>query len=205
MKYDKKSGLPILGWRDAQRTAHYLRNEAEIQEIGSMLPDFIGGISTGLTWKNWNVRVGLDMRFGGYVASYNSRYGTAYGFTENSLKGRPGHGGVEWTSKYDGIAYRDGVIPNGILPEGTKITQPDKSVYTVGKGGVSDAGDSQCAPSISHISQIKRVTCLIKQTNHHLLSPYHRRNRDTQVNVFAGHIDRELTILRNSMLINFEI
>ena len=142
LKYDKKSGLPILGWRDAQRTAHYLRNEAEIQEIGSMLPDFIGGISTGLTWKNWNVRVGLDMRFGGYVASYNSRYGTAYGFTENSLKGRPGHGGVEWTSKYDGIAYRDGVIPNGILPEGTKITQPDKSVYTVGKGGVSDAGES---------------------------------------------------------------
>ena len=142
LKYDEESGLPVLAWRDSNRGSHYLRNEAKIQDVGSMLPDFLGSVSTGLKYKNWALSVSLDMRFGGYVASYNSRYGTAYGFTENSLKNAPGHGGVTWTSKFDGKTYHDGIIPEGILPSGTAITQPDGSVYTVGGSGLSSAGES---------------------------------------------------------------
>lgn len=142
LKYDETSGQPMLVWTDSQRRSHLLRNEAEIQEVGSMMPDFLGSVSTGLRWKNWALSVSLDMRFGGYVASYNSRYGTAYGFTENSLKGAPGHGGISWTSKYDGVTYNDGIIPEGIIPSGTTITQADGSVYTVASGGVSNAGES---------------------------------------------------------------
>ena len=36
----------------------------------------------------------------------------------------------------------DGIIPQGIIPQGTQITQPDGSIYTVGAGGVSSAGQS---------------------------------------------------------------
>jgi iron complex outermembrane receptor protein len=142
VKIDKESGLPVLGWMDSSRTAYQSRNMSEISEIGSMVPDFLGGVSTTFRYKDWSLFVGLDMRFGGYVASYNSRYGTAYGFTKNSLSGAPGHGGVTWTSAYDGKTYSDGVIPNGIISAGTKITQPDGSVYTVSKGGTSSAGES---------------------------------------------------------------
>ncbi|MCC8155129.1 MAG: SusC/RagA family TonB-linked outer membrane protein [Tannerellaceae bacterium] len=142
VKYDEKSGLPILVWTDSSRRAHYYRNEEEIVEIGSMVPDFLGSVSTNLTYKNWSLYVGLDMRFGGYVASYSSRYGTAYGLTENSLNGRSGYGGLTWTSQYDGLTYNDGVIPNGIIPAGTQITQANGSIYTVTSGGVSDAGQS---------------------------------------------------------------
>ena len=141
-KFDKSSGLPMLVWTDGTRRSHYLRNEAEIVEIGSMIPDFLGSVSTGLKYKNWSLSVSLDMRFGGYVASYNSRYGTAYGYMETSLEGTPGHGGVTWTSAYDGKTYNDGVIPQGIIPSGTQITQSNGSVYTVGSGGISTAGES---------------------------------------------------------------
>jgi iron complex outermembrane receptor protein len=132
----------MLVWMDGARRSHYLRNEAEIVEIGPSIPDFLGSFSTGLRYKNWSLNVSLDMRFGGYVASYNSRYGTAYGFTKQSLNGAPGHGGLTWTSKYDGLVYHDGVIPEGIIPAGTNIKQADASYYTVGSGGVSTAGES---------------------------------------------------------------
>lgn len=148
LKYDEESGLPMLSWSDTDRRSYLFRNEAEIQEIGSMLPDFLGSVSTGLKYKNWSLSASFDMRFGGYVASYNSRYGTAYGFTENSLEGAPGHGGVSWTSKFDGKTYHDGVVPQGILPQGTTILQPHKTekgediYYTVSSGGVSSKGES---------------------------------------------------------------
>ncbi|MDH6303516.1 iron complex outermembrane receptor protein [Parabacteroides sp. PF5-5] len=142
LKFDKSSGLPILVWTESMRRANYLRNEAEIYEIGSMVPDFLGSVSTNLKYKNFSLYVGLDMRFGGYVASYNSRYGTAYGYTKKSLDGTPGHGGVSWTSGYDGLTYHDGVVPSGLFPTGTTITQPNGSVYTVQSGGVSKEGES---------------------------------------------------------------
>ena len=142
VKIDESSGLPMLVWTDSQRRAHLLRNESEIVELGSMVPDFLGSVNTSLSYKNWTLSVALDMRFGGYVATYNGRYGTAYGFMETSLDGQPGHGGISWTSNYDGKTYEDGVIPQGIIPSGTQITQPNGSVYTVGSGGVSTAGES---------------------------------------------------------------
>jgi iron complex outermembrane receptor protein len=142
LKIDKSSGMPVLVWTESMKRANYLRNEAEIHEIGSMIPDFLGSVSTNLKYKNWSLYVGLDMRFGGYVASYNSRYGTAYGYTKNSLNGSPGHGGITWTSKFDGKTYHDGVVPEGIFAEGTTIAQADGSTYTVGTGGISNAGES---------------------------------------------------------------
>ena len=141
VQIDESSGLPMLVWTDSERRSHLYRNE-EVVEIGSMIPDFLGSVSTSLRYKNWSLSVALDMRFGGYVASYANRYGTAYGWTESSLDGRSGHGGVTWTSSYDGLTYGDGVIPQGIIASGTTITQADGSIYTVGSGGVSTAGES---------------------------------------------------------------
>ena len=44
------------------------------------------------------------------------------------------HGGVTYTSRWDGITYDDGIIPEGIFPKGTKIPQPEGDPYTVGDG-----------------------------------------------------------------------
>lgn len=143
IQYDEKSGLPMLNWVDTGRGAHYLRNGSEIKEIGSINPDFLGGIGSTLKYKDWSLHIGLDMRFGGYVASYNSRYGRAYGFTETALYGAPGHGGLTWTSKYPGAGvYDDGIIPEGIIAAGTEITMPQGGKYYVKAGSVSSTGET---------------------------------------------------------------
>ncbi|BEH00568.1 SusC/RagA family TonB-linked outer membrane protein [Bacteroides sedimenti] len=132
---DEKTGLPILKWSDSNRYAYYARS-GKVEEVGSMIPDFLGSLSTSLSYKNWSINASFDMRFGGYVASYGSRYGTAYGYTKASLRySAPEYGGTTWTSKFDNLTYDDGVIPEGIFPAGTKITQADGSSYTVATGG----------------------------------------------------------------------
>lgn len=128
-------GEVILNWRDDYRAAYAARSGVA-EEVGSMIPDFLGSMSTGLKYKNWNLRVALDMRVGGLVASYTNKYGMAYGVTESSLRGRDSeHGGISWTSKYadsNGVTFHDGVIPQGVFADGTKVTGVDGNSYEVG-------------------------------------------------------------------------
>lgn len=144
-KIDKASGKKVLVWNDYERSAYYDRSR-EVQEVGDMTPDFLGSLATGLRWKNLNLRVAIDARIGGMVASYSNRYGTANGFSETSLRYRDAaHGGMTWTSKFNGttadpigsagITYNDGMIPDGIFLPGTILTAVNGSKYTVPAGG----------------------------------------------------------------------
>ena len=136
------SGKNILQWRDGQRAAQTMRS-GRIEEVGSILPKFLGSVNTSFRYKNFTLSASFDMRFGGKVASYGSHYGNAYGYLKSSLAGRDAaHGGLTWTSAYDGVTYDDGVIPDAIILSGTKITQPDGSKYIVGAGSVSPNGES---------------------------------------------------------------
>ena len=135
-KIDKTSGLPVLnmGYYNNYHTPYYQRS-GTVEEVGNMMPDFLGGINTTLRWKRFTLSASFDMRFGGKVASFNSLYGTAYGYTKTSLQYRDKkHGGIEYTSKWDGAKYEDGMVPNGIVLAGTKISTPDGGTYTVGSG-----------------------------------------------------------------------
>ena len=114
----------------------YYQRSGEAEIIGSLVPDFLGSVSTSLTYKNWSLRALFDMRFGGYVASYANRYGTAYGFSETSLKWRDlENGGMTYTSIWDGQTYHDGIIPVGLIEGGISIPLPDGTSYTVAEGG----------------------------------------------------------------------
>ena len=129
------SGLPVLyNWQSNYGTTLY-RRSGKVEEVGNSVPDFLGSINTGLRFKRFQIRASFDARFGGYVASYPAHYGTAYGYMYTALEGADAaHGGITYTSRWDGITYDDGVIPEGIFPKGTNIPQPDGSVYTVGDG-----------------------------------------------------------------------
>lgn len=118
---DPTTKLPILSYSNTLHTA-YNRRSGTVEEVGSMLPDFLGSVNTSLKYKNLSVHVALDCRFGGYVASYNSRYATAYGFSGTSLNYRKG---LEWTSNFSdckGMSFSDGFIPNGVFASGTTVT-----------------------------------------------------------------------------------
>ena len=130
------SGLTVLGFANnvAYRTP-FIRRSGKVEEIGNSVPDFLGSINTGIRFKRFQVRASFDARFGGYVASYPSHYGVAYGYLEAALRGADAdHGGVTYVSSWDGKTYDDGVIPDGIFKTGTSIPQPDGSTYTVGTG-----------------------------------------------------------------------
>ncbi|MCF0179752.1 MAG: SusC/RagA family TonB-linked outer membrane protein, partial [Bacteroidales bacterium] len=137
--YDQESGLPVLDMRywNNYRTP-LIKPTGQVQEVGNSVPDFLGGINTSLRWKNLTLSASFDMRFGGKVASYNSRYGTAYGYTEASLEGRGlNNGGIEYVSRYDGLTYQDGMMPNAIVPTGTTFSGYNGGDYTVGSGKYS--------------------------------------------------------------------
>jgi len=138
VKIDKATGQKVLS------TAYYDYNDfhavyyeraGEVQEVGSLQPDFLGGINTTLAYKDFSLRVGLDMRFGGHIAAYNSRYGTAYGYLEDSMYARDSeNGGMTFTSIWDGRTYHDGLVPDGLIPGGTKMPIPGGQ-YVVPEGG----------------------------------------------------------------------
>ena len=120
------SGLPVLtNWNTSQGTVWYQRN-GKVEEIGNSVPDFLGSINTGIRFKRLQIRASFDARFGGYVASYPSHYGTAYGYLAKSLVGADAaHGGITYTSRWDGLTYDDGVIPEGVFLNGTALPQPN--------------------------------------------------------------------------------
>ena len=130
-----ENGEIILTWRDDYRAAYAARS-GEAEEIGSLTPDFLGSFSTGLKWKDLTLRVGLDMRMGGLVASYSNRYGTAYGITSESMKYRDAeNGGMSWTSGYadsNDMEFNDGMIPQGVFADGTVVTGVDGTKHSVG-------------------------------------------------------------------------
>lgn len=133
-KIDEESGLMVLGYSNG-RHFPYIQRDGTVKAIGDINPKFLGSVSTNLRWKNLRLNVALDGRWGGYVASFNNRYGTGNGMTEYSLKWRDAaHGGKAFTSIWNGKQYNDGVIPNGIITKGTNITMPGDKTYTVGTG-----------------------------------------------------------------------
>ncbi len=134
--YDEKTGLPVLELAsyNGRHTVYYTRS-GKVETVGSLQPDFLGSINTTLRWKNLSLRASLDMRFGGMVAIYGSHYGTAYGYMESSLNGTDAeHGGITYTSIWDGKTYDDGIIPNAIMPGGATINTPT-GTYKIAEGG----------------------------------------------------------------------
>lgn len=137
------SGKIVLGnWQSNYGTS-FIRRSGKVEEIGNAVPDFLGSANTTIRYKRLSLRASFDARFGGYVASYGSHYGTAYGYLATALRGADkDHGGITYTSRWDGITYDDGVIPDGIILSGTKIPQPSGDPYEVTSGPTSPNGES---------------------------------------------------------------
>ena len=134
MPKKNENGETVLTWNDDFRAA-YAQRSGTAEEVGSMVPKLMTSMSTGVTWKNLSLRVALDARFGGKIASYSNKYGQAYGYTKSSLDFRDEeHGGLSWTSNYAdsrGMAFNDGVIPEGVFEAGTIVTGVDGKQHDV--------------------------------------------------------------------------
>ena len=134
--YDPKTGLPILETASyAGRKSVYYSRSGSVKEVGDINPKILTSMNTSLRWKDLTLRVSLDARFGGKVAIYGSHYGTAYGYLESSMEARDAeHGGMKFTSIWDGETYDDGIIPNAVMPGGYEMPIPG-GTYTIADGG----------------------------------------------------------------------
>ncbi|TSA35787.1 MAG: SusC/RagA family TonB-linked outer membrane protein [Porphyromonadaceae bacterium] len=138
---DPKNGLPILNWRNDARAAFPKRSNTW-KEIGDMNAKFRMGWSNDFTYKNWSLNVLLDAKIGGDMVLETYRAGTHSGVLPNTLLGRDAeHGGITWTSKYDGITYDDGLIVDGVFADGQQVTLPDGSQANVGGMTFKEAYD----------------------------------------------------------------
>ena len=75
------NGNILLNWDDYWRDG-YAQRSGKLEVIGDMNPDFLASVASTLTYKDWSLRVALDGRFGGMIASYANRYGATTGELE---------------------------------------------------------------------------------------------------------------------------
>ncbi|APZ45068.1 hypothetical protein BW723_01605 [Polaribacter reichenbachii] len=84
------------------------------KKLGSLLPDFTGGLTTNFTYKNFNLSLGFDFQVGGQYYSRTDRYYIHSGLSPETAglndKGNP---------KRDAVADGGGVHIVGVLQTGT--------------------------------------------------------------------------------------
>ena len=114
-------------------------------KVGKITPDVVGGLTTGLTYKDFSLNAVFDFQFGATMISQTNMYLLGNGTGEKSLKYRDEeHGGLPYYLKNDGktrvlldshsaavpadsfypFILHDGVITPGVTPDG----QPNQMV-----------------------------------------------------------------------------
>ncbi len=118
----------------------YDRNEEGDRErhiLGKVEPDFTLSLNTSLSWRNLDLYLQADGRFGGNYFSNLWKYSVPRGSLKSTLEGRDKeHGGIARIN-YKGETVYDGLMLDAVFAEGAKApTQnPDGSV-----GAMVDVG-----------------------------------------------------------------
>jgi hypothetical protein len=94
---DPASGLPI---RDSRQVV-----------LGNYNPDWVGGITNTLTYRNLSLSFSFDGQLGGHVYSVTKWFGQYSGILQATLQGRE----HEWNDSL--------VVPNAVYPDGTPNTK----------------------------------------------------------------------------------
>jgi len=93
--------------------------KGEYKKLGSINPDFIGGLSNNLNYKNFNLSFLVDFQLGGEYYSHSSLYRDLFGTGVSSLEGRE-----EWYSTHQGFGHFlpiPGVFPDGYIQDGVSV------------------------------------------------------------------------------------
>ncbi|MDN5201292.1 SusC/RagA family TonB-linked outer membrane protein [Fulvivirgaceae bacterium BMA10] len=117
-------------------------NTDEREAIGNVTPDWRGGVTNTLRYKQFTLSSLIDIKKGGDV--FFGSYGTGVGFGQSpqTLEGRNAeHGGLPWTDG-DGVTHNNGLIKEGVYANGETNDQVVSYVYkhldlfTWGAGGI---------------------------------------------------------------------
>lgn len=109
---------------------YYQRNEEGDRErhvLGKVEPDFTLSLNTSLSYKNFDLYIQGDGRFGGNYFSNMWKYSIPQGTLKSTLQGRAKeYGGVKRIN-YKGETVYDGLMLDAVFAEGTKapVQNPD--------------------------------------------------------------------------------
>ena len=93
--------------------------------LGNIMPKFLWGTVQTFTYKNWVLSFQVDSKVGGLLASATDQYGSETGSLRNSVPGRDAsHGGLAFTDG-SGNSRNDGIIPKGVIADGTVVKGVD--------------------------------------------------------------------------------
>ncbi|MEY8687263.1 SusC/RagA family TonB-linked outer membrane protein [Bacteroides sp. AN502(2024)] len=112
---------------------YYQRNEEGDRErhiLGKVEPDFTLSLNTSLSYKDFDLYIQGDGRFGGNYFSNMWKYSIPQGTLKSTLQGRDKeHGGIKRIN-YKGETVYDGLMLDAVFAEGSKapVQNPDGSV-----------------------------------------------------------------------------
>lgn len=120
------------------------RRSGTSEKIGSLQPDFLGGLVSNLNYKGLSLNIILDARFGGDIFSGSYNYGTSSGTLAHTLYGRDKENGGLPRVLEDKRTVYDGMIPDGVFGPGIKIGQ-----HNVEGMSYQEAYDKGIVPALS--------------------------------------------------------
>ncbi|SDC38615.1 SusC/RagA family TonB-linked outer membrane protein [Niabella drilacis] len=97
----------LNGQKLIDESGHYIKT-ATVVPLGSVYPDYVGGITNNLTYKNITLGALIDYSKGGKFFSYTNMYGLASGLLAETAEGDIRENGVE---------------VSGVLPDGTSFSK----------------------------------------------------------------------------------
>lgn len=115
--------------------------------VGNIYPNFLGGFSTNLSYKGFNLGMFLDYSYGATVYNFADYVMKGTGTTQQSLFGRNeqygglgyyiddtsfekipiGHNDAAPSNALDGLVYHDGIIMNGVQED---ASDPENPLYS---------------------------------------------------------------------------
>jgi iron complex outermembrane receptor protein len=105
------------GYMTYERASDYTKGGQDT--LGTIMPKFLWGTMQTFAYKSFVLSVQVDSKVGGLMASATDQYGSETGSLKNSLPGRNAAlGGLAFTDA-SGTARNDGIIPNGVIADGT--------------------------------------------------------------------------------------
>ncbi|SFD10904.1 TonB-linked outer membrane protein, SusC/RagA family [Chitinophaga sp. CF118] len=126
--YDAK-GNKVIDDATGATPGYYQKTGSANNVIGNYTPDWIGGITNTLRYKDLSLAFLIDMKHGGDVFSLDQYYGQGTGIYEGSVRLNDNGKSIR-----DAVEDGGGIIFNGVTPDGKANTQRVRVSGTRGLG-----------------------------------------------------------------------
>jgi hypothetical protein len=141
----------LHGQKEVDSTGHYIISPNPRSDIGSVAPDWIGGINNSFTYKNFTFSFLIDIHQGGDVYSLDMDYGSFSGLYPRTAGFNDLHNPVRSPLNQGGGIILNAVTANG-KPNTTRIDESnlDFGAFSFGSEGNGEA-NRQFVYSASYI------------------------------------------------------